>query len=104
VRTHREELRELALIEHKKLHRRIGNDGGVAGCVIEERHLAGDRARADDAYRLPVARRNGDAREGHEALLSVCSFAREDPAGCHVDLRSQRIDPCEFIVGAVSKE
>ena len=72
---------ELALAEHDELHVGLGDDGRVAGRLVEEGELAEGVARAEVGDLAAVAARPGPAVEDHEELVAGLALGDEGLAG-----------------------
>ena len=65
-----DEAREFALAEHDELHVGLGDDGGVAGRLLEQRKLAERVARAELRDLAAAPGYAGPAVEDHEELVA----------------------------------
>ena len=80
-----DEAGELALAEHDELHVGLGDDGRVAGRLVEQRELAERVARAERRDLAALAGDLGGAVEDHEELVAGLALGDEDlarPATC----------------------
>ena len=91
---------ELALTEHDEVHVGLGDDGRVAGRLLEERELTEGVARADRRDLAAVPAHLGLALEDHEELVAGLALGHERLPGRDADLLGPLGDQLEVLAGA----
>ena len=95
---------ELALAEHDELHVGLGDDGRVAGRLVEQRQLAERVARAEGGDLAALAGDLGRAVEDHEELVAGLALGDEHLARRDPDVLGPPGDQLEVLAGAGREE
>ena len=91
---------ELALTQHDEVHVGLGNDGRVAGRLLEQCELAERGARTDRRDLAAVAEDPGGSAEDDEELVTGLALGHERLVRADVDLLGPLGDQLEVLAGA----